>query len=347
MSAVQAPALILLTGGTGFVGAATLVNLLKKGFAVRAAIRSESKISLFSNNMKTYIDSGKLTFVLVPDMLAPGAFNDAVQGVDGIIHSASPIIPTDTSIDPEEIIRPAVNITLRALEAAATSPTVKRVVVTSSIAAIYEPHEGEYVYTEKDWFDTAPKVVEQLGVSAPGFMKYMASKVLAERSAWAWVAENKPSFDLVTVLPAWVWGRDIFSNPETTRGSNYYLINPLSEAKSGKLKEESYLATSEFVDLSDAAEGHVRALTTPAAGGERIALKGGLITWQDLFDLVNANPIEGVLAPTGSPGAGKSFIPERYLLVEKSEKILGMTYRNPEDTLLETIRSAVELGWKQ
>ncbi|KAG8784872.1 methylglyoxal reductase (NADPH-dependent) gre2 [Serendipita sp. 411] len=348
MSAVQPPALVLLTGGTGFIGSAILVNLLQKGFSVRAAVRPQSKTTTFHEHLKDYIDSGKLTFVVIPDMMVPNAFTEAVQGVEGIIHTASPLIPTDPSVEPEEVIRPAVEITRYLLEGAAASPTVKRVVITSSIAAMYEPHEGKYVYTENDWFDTAPKIVAQAGINAPGHLKYMASKVLGERSAWSWVSENTASFDLVTILPAWVWGRDVFSNPETIRSSssNFYLLNPISEAISGKLRENQYLSASEFVDLKDAAEGHVRALTTPAAGGERIALKGGLVTWQDVFDLVNANPIEGVTVPLGNPGAGKNFTPEKYLLAEKSEKLLGMTYRKPEDALLETIRSGVEFGWK-
>lgn len=92
------------------------------------------------------------------------------------------------------------------LSDAAKVPSVKRVVITSSIVTLLEPKEGKYVYSEADWFDTAPKLVEQYGVGASGGIKYIASKVLAERAAWEYVAKNKPSYELVTVLPPWTWG---------------------------------------------------------------------------------------------------------------------------------------------
>ncbi|KAG8809845.1 methylglyoxal reductase (NADPH-dependent) gre2, partial [Serendipita sp. 399] len=260
MSAIQAPALVLVTGGTGFLGAAVVLRLLQDGFSVRAAIRSESKLSLFNNRFQEEIDTGKLTFSVVPDMTVSGAFHEAVKGVDAIVHSASPLIPTDLTVHPNELIKPAVDITLRVLEDAATALSVKRIVVTSSAVTLLEPHEGKHIYTEVDWFDSAPKIVEQAGASAPGFLKYMASEVLAERAAWAWVKEYNPSYELVTVLPPWIFGKDIFSNPDTIRpgSSNFHLLSAISKANSGALTEQEYLATSESVDLLDAAEAHLQ-----------------------------------------------------------------------------------------
>ncbi|KAG8835117.1 methylglyoxal reductase (NADPH-dependent) gre2 [Serendipita sp. 400] len=348
MSAVQAPALILVSGGTGFVGSAIVIHLLQNGFSIRAAIRSEAKRSSFIKHLGEYTDSGKLTFVVVPDMTVPGAFKEAVKGVDGIVHTASPLLPSSPSADPNELIGPAIDMTLRVLEDAATSATVKRIVLTSSAVTLMEQHEGKYTYTEKDWFDSAPTIVERAGAQAPGFLKYIASKVLAERAAWAWIKEHNPSYELVTLLPPWIFGKDVFSNPETIRegSSNSRVLTAISDATSGKLQKKDYFGSSEMVDVVDVAEGHLRALTTPEAAGERFALKGGLITWQDIFDIVNRNAIPGVTAPRGTPDAGTKFVHEKVLVGEKAERILGMTYRSPEDTILDTIRSGVELGWK-
>ncbi|KAG8807935.1 methylglyoxal reductase (NADPH-dependent) gre2 [Serendipita sp. 401] len=164
--------------------------------------------------------------------------------------------------------------------------------------------------------------VEHVGAKATGPLKYIASKVLAERAAW---------------------GRDLFSNPETIRptASNARLLKALSHAKSGTMKEEDCFTLTEFTDLLEVAEGHVRALVTPAAAGERIALRGGHVTRQDICtaDLVNNTQIPGVKAAICITRAGKRLSPDKYFAAEKAGEILEMTYRPQEDTRLDTIRS--------
>ncbi len=115
---------------------------------MRAVVRSDGKAAPFQQTFKSYIDSGSLTFVVVPDMTIPGAFNSALQGIDGVIHCASPMPPMDAKIDPEIILGPAVKMTTGILEDAAKVSTVKRVVITSSVVTLYEPKQGRYVYSE-------------------------------------------------------------------------------------------------------------------------------------------------------------------------------------------------------
>ncbi|KAG8829371.1 hypothetical protein FRC18_009367 [Serendipita sp. 400] len=271
MSAVQAPALIVVTGS------AIIVNLLHKGFAVRAAARSQSKTALFTERLKT-----------------PNAFKHAVQG--GLSDASS-----DPPADPKEILGPEIGMNICVLEAATDTPTIKRAILTSSTITLLEPHEG-----------AAPEIVEHVRAKASGPLKYIASKVLAERAAW---------------------GRDLFSNPETIRptASNARLLKALSDAKSGTMKEEDYFTLIDFTDLLDVAEGH---------GWPRYVARR-------LVDLVNNTQIPGLKAPICITGAGKRFSPEKYFAAEKAREILGMTYRPQEGTLLDTIRSGVELGWKQ
>ena len=115
---------------------------------MRAVIRSDGKAAPFQQTFRSYIDSGSLTFVVVPDLTVPGAFDSALQGIDGVIHCASPMLPMDTKIEPELIIGPAVKMTTGILTDAAKVSTVKRAVITSSVVTLYEPKEGRNIYTE-------------------------------------------------------------------------------------------------------------------------------------------------------------------------------------------------------
>jgi nucleoside-diphosphate-sugar epimerase len=111
-------------------------------------VRSNAKAAPLQKNFASYITSGHLDFVVVPDMTVPGAFKEALKGIDGVLHIASSMPPMDPKIDPEVITGPAVGMTVGILEDAAKVPSVKRVVLTSSVVALFEPKGGKYVYTE-------------------------------------------------------------------------------------------------------------------------------------------------------------------------------------------------------
>ncbi|PVF96362.1 NAD(P)-binding protein [Serendipita vermifera] len=348
MPAVNTSSFILITGGAGFVGSAVIENLLSKGFSVRAAIRSGSKAALLKSTFSDYVESGKLTFAIVPNFVKPNAFDAAVKDVDAIVHCASPMPPATADIQPDELIQPAVQGTIGLLESAVKNGhKVQRVVVTSSVVTLLQPQQGRYIYTESDWFDLAPELVSQNGVKTPGPLKYVASKVLAERAARNWVEKNKPTFDLVTVLPPWIWGKSVVNDISHFRdqASNGRLLNAIIRGASGQL--ENYLEVTEFTHVQDVAEGHLKALITPGASGQRLALRGGLVTFQDAFDILNEDPIEGVSVPKGNPGSAKNFVPTTVFSGDKAAKILGMTYRAVDSTVRETVSQAVELGWKQ
>lgn len=123
-------------GGSGFLGAWILKTLLDQGFTVRAAVRSPSKADYLKSRFPEQLE--KLEFVFVEDITAPGAFDEAVKGVDGIIHSASPLPIYEPTADPNALIRPAVEGTLGILKSANGSKTIQRVVVTSSIESLWQ-----------------------------------------------------------------------------------------------------------------------------------------------------------------------------------------------------------------
>ncbi|KAG9041793.1 methylglyoxal reductase (NADPH-dependent) gre2 [Tulasnella sp. UAMH 9824] len=203
MPAVPPPAKVLVTGASGFIAAWVVKILLEKGYAV-VLVRSDSKGKYLQNLFKDHGD--RFSYVVVEDIAKEGAFDGAVVGVDAVQHTASPFhFKAD---DPKELIEPAVKGTVGVLESIKKyAPGVKRVVITSSVAAIvYDKGREGVTYDESDWNTESPKEIDEKGRNASPIHKYRASKVLAERAAWDFVEKNKESvaFDLVTVNPPMV-----------------------------------------------------------------------------------------------------------------------------------------------
>lgn len=196
---------VVITGATGFIGARVLQLLLRRDYEVRIVVRSDGKAQALRDNPHLQ-GIERATFVVVPDLLSPGALDKAVAGADSMIHLASPI-PLHGDIPPErqhdELIVPAVNATLRALEAAKKSSSVKRVVITSSAVAIIPasillpseaPPSGRIV-TGDD------RVREDQPPFPAAFAAYVASKVAALNASDKFMKEQKPAFDVVNVMP--------------------------------------------------------------------------------------------------------------------------------------------------
>jgi nucleoside-diphosphate-sugar epimerase len=198
--------LVVITGATGFIGGRVLQLLLEQDYSVRIVVRSDSKKqNLLSNPELKGIE--KADFALVPDLLAPGALNEAAAKADYIVHLASPI-PLHGDIPPErqndELIVPAVNATLRALEAAQKSGTVKRVVITSSAVAIVppailfpsdDPPSGHVASGD----DRLPEMEPPFDNA---FVAYTASKVAALNASDKFMVEQAPAFDIVNIYPS-------------------------------------------------------------------------------------------------------------------------------------------------
>ncbi|KAB2102937.1 hypothetical protein AG0111_0g8858 [Alternaria gaisen] len=146
---------VLMTGVSGFVGIQTLLSFTSAGYFVRGTVRSQkSAAQVHTAANKLGVSGLKYELVIVPDITAPGAFDSHLDGVDGIIHVASPFYNGVQNFD--DVYLPAVHGTLEILKSAAkrTDGRIKRVVVTSSFAAVCDFFKGSrpgYVYTEKDW----------------------------------------------------------------------------------------------------------------------------------------------------------------------------------------------------
>jgi nucleoside-diphosphate-sugar epimerase len=252
--------LVLITGATGHLGFKTLLDALTAGYRVRAAVRSDAKAKVITSNpdfKALNIPEGQLSFVIVPDLQEPGAYDEAVKDAKYVIHIASPIT-TGGKLTSEQyheyFVKPAVAGTVGMLQSAAKSPSVQRVVITSSIVAVIPfmtmMGGSDRTYTVED------RIPFPEGPYANEFHAYSASKTAALNEAEAWMAKEKPQFDLVHIHPSFIEGRDaLVKNPEEAMvGTNGAILRVVT----GQTAPFAYPGAT--VHNDDVARLHVEAL---------------------------------------------------------------------------------------
>lgn len=242
----------LLTGVTGFIAKRIALDLLNAGWAVRGSLRSTGRADEVREAVRPQLADpsalDRLTFVEL-DLTRDAGWDTAMQGADVLVHTASPF-PMSQPKDENELIRPAVDGARRALKAAQAAG-VTRVVLTSSVAAVMNAeHPQDHVLTEDDWTDTGH----------PTATAYDKSKTLAEKAAWAFVADH-PEMQLTTINPGLVTGRPLDSH----YGTSLQLIERLF---SGKDPAQPNFGLP-IVDVADVSAMHVRALERPETAGRR------------------------------------------------------------------------------
>jgi nucleoside-diphosphate-sugar epimerase len=226
MVAVSSPAKVLVTGANGYLAVWVVKKYLEAGYSVRGTVRSLSKSAFLTERFSNYGD--KLELVVVEDITKDGAFDEVVKGIDVIAHTASPFHFKATNPDGEQflsyrkvvffnlrngihsdIIIPAVRGTTSILNSALKhGSNVKRFVLTSSGVAIRESTTVPRVFTESDWNKADVEAVKTKGSAAGPLAIYMASKTLAEKAAWEFIAAHKSeiSWDLVAINPPYIFG---------------------------------------------------------------------------------------------------------------------------------------------
>ncbi|KEP48769.1 NADPH-dependent aldehyde reductase [Rhizoctonia solani 123E] len=358
MPAIKTDDTVLVTGASGFIAVWVCQYLLEAGYKVKGTVRSASKGDYLVNLFKPYGD--KFKYVIVEDMSKNGAFDEVVKGVDAIAHTASPV-NFDTE-DPKDVIEPAVRGTTEILESVHKyAPAVKRVVITSSVVAItdvmFHLKIPGTIYTESDWNTRSIQEIQEKGKDALGIHKYCASKVMAEKAAWDFVAKTNPNWDLVTCCPSLVYGPILHqvSDPSTVNTSIAMVYNFVHNKES--MTEETLLTPNNFVDVRDVALAHVRALEVEEAGGQRFITASAFYCWQDtrtwvllsdnvhltyqvLVDVLNLPP--GF--PRGTPGAGKAL---KHIVFShaKAKKILGMEFKGLQECMRDTVEGLQKRGW--
>lgn len=211
------------------------------------------------------------------------------------------------------------------------------------------PRDTPTTFTEEDWNTHSPKEIEEKGKDASRLDFYMASKTLAERAAWKFVEEVKPSFDLATVEPPLVLGPCIHEIP--TKEKLNTSIARFYELFSGVLKdatpEKLVEPMSNIVDVRDVANTHLLALTFPSASGQRFitASDRGMVTNQDFVDALHSrlgdNEAVKKNVPIGEPNAGKKINRHRFSN-DKAKNTLKQTFFSQEQTAVDTFLSLQE-----
>jgi nucleoside-diphosphate-sugar epimerase len=315
--------LILLTGGTGHLGFRTLVEALSQGYRVRAAVRSDAKIAEVkaAKSIQPHLD--RLSFTLVPNIEKDGAFDEAVKDVDLIIHLASPLaVPSED--DEANIIRPAIRGTLSILYSALKQPTIKRVVITSSVAAVSPAEPKPF---------TADNVEpDPVGPYDNAFVAYTASKKLAYNRTRDFIAKENPHFSVSNVMPTFVIGKnELATTPETVNaGSNGIAMMPL-------LGIHSPSPMPSFVcHVDDVAFVHVAALKPEVKGNRNFGvnyLGDSPVQWDEAIDIVKKHFPKEVEKGVFPLGGSVPSLPTHFD-ASKTEQTFGIKFKNYEEAVV-------------
>ena len=248
------PETVLVTGGTGFIASWCIAELLRRGYTVRTTVRDASKESRVraAVGLKLYH----------ADLTRDEGWDAALAGCDYVLHVASPLGggPNDSR---EAFLAPARDGTLRVLQAAVKA-NVKRVVMTSAAAAARPPLESNRMSDETVWSDP----------DDPQFDAYRPSKILAERAAWDFMTREGNRTEFTTVLPGAVFGPVL----STDNLGSVKIIQGLLKGQPKALPRIGFWV----VDVRDLADLHIKAMTSPAAAGQRFIAAGEFMWMQDI-----------------------------------------------------------------
>jgi nucleoside-diphosphate-sugar epimerase len=240
---------VLVTGGSGFLGGWCVIELLRRGYTVRTTVRNLSREAQVRATVGSEVDAGDRLTVLATDLTRDEGWSEAVEGCDYVLHVASPFPPKQPK-DPDDLIVPAREGTLRVLQASLDGG-VKRIVVTSSVAAIrLSEGAASRRLDEGDWTDP----------DSPGLTPYVRSKTIAERAAWDLVRERGEEDRLSVVNPGAIIG------PVLNDDLSYSL--QAVQRLLGGMPGAPRLGFS-LVDVRDVADLELKAMKAPEAGGER------------------------------------------------------------------------------
>jgi dihydroflavonol-4-reductase len=336
--------LVLVTGGSGFIGSHCILQLLQAGYRVRTTVRSLER----EPDVRAMLRVGglgpddALSFA-VANLTSDAGWPQAVAGCDYVLHVASPF-PLKVPKDENELIVPAREGALRVLRAARDAG-VRRVVLTSSFAAIgYGTEPGPAPYNEENWTN----------VDGPGVTAYVKSKTLAERAAWEFMDREGGSLELSVVNPVAVFGPVLSADSSTS-------IEIVQRLLSGGVPACPRLKFG-VVDVRDVVSLHLSAMTHPAAAGQRfLAVSGSFISIlhiaQTLRERMGAAAsrvptrempdwilrLVGVFDPTV-----RQIVPElgkhKDATSAKAQRVLGWEPLSAEDSIVATAESLIQLG---
>jgi len=250
---------VLVTGGTGYLASWIVKMLLEEGITVHTTVRSLRDENKFKHLQKIQHQSPGRLKLFEADLLIDGSFEDAIDGCELIIHTASPFQLTGVKNPEKELIQPAVQGVRNLFFSAGESKSVKKIVLTSSIVAMVgdtiEINNLPDKKIDESCWNTS---------SSPEYQPYPYSKTIAEQEAWR-LAEKLNNFDLVVINPGLILG------PSLSQRSDSTSISLMIQLCSGKFKRGVPSGAQAFVDVRDAARAHIKAGFLPDATGRHLA----------------------------------------------------------------------------
>jgi nucleoside-diphosphate-sugar epimerase len=333
---------VLVTGGSGFIGGWCIIGLLQQGYNVRTTVRSLARESAVRAALSAIVAPEDRLSFYAAELMSDAGWDAATQGCDYVLHVASPLGAAEPK-DPNELIVPAREGAKRAV-AAAIRAGVKRVVLTSSVAATsLGATAGDYTADETVWTD----------VTKPKVSAYYQSKTLAERAAWELIAASGGATTLATVNPSLVLGPVLSKDFSDS-------VQVIQRLVAGKVPGIPRIGFN-VVDVRDVADLHIRAMTAPEAAGQRFIAAGQFAWMAEMAQILR----DGLGAQASKVPTRKvpDFVLRLVALVDrdlgavtpslgkkheyssaKAQKVLGWKPRPMTQTIIECGKSLIAAG---
>ena len=329
---------VLVTGATGYIGLHCIQQLLDQGYAVNGSLRSLERKDEIFKSLESHNTSTEHLKLFSFNLNEDEGWDDGMEGCDYLIHVASPIALERKSED--FFVKPAVAGVKRALKFA-KKHNIKKVILTSSVAAIFHGIELKEYYDENDWSDP----------ENPSIDHYSKSKTLAEKAAWDFIeAEGKP-FEFSVINPALVIGPSLSND----LGESNKAIQMVA---TGKMPVAVPLQFG-YVDVRDVAAAHILAMQKQASDGERFALAEKDMWYEDVAKVLRENGFDNapkLSVPVWAAKILANFSPELKMALpyigrvrsvkytSKAKDLLGWNPRPAEESILATANQIKDLG---
>lgn len=309
---------VLVTGATGFIGLHCIHQLLNQGYAVNGSLRSpkrKDEIIEALKNKNTPIENLNL---FVFNLTEDNGWDEGMQGCDYLLHIASPL--SVKAYDDDFFVKPAVAGVKRAFKFA-KKHNIKKVVLTSSVAAIIETDEEKEYFDENDWSD----------INCREISSYAKSKTMAERAAWDFIKEHQNPFELAVINPALVTGPSLTGDLGESNKAIEMVVT-------GKMPVAIPMNFG-FVDVRDVATAHILAMQNESSNGERFALSEKDLSYKEIAKILRDN---------GFKKAPRISVPiwiAKFLANFNKELKIAVPFMGKTRSLSKTSKAKDVLGW--